>query len=95
MKRNVLRHQLLGDMDQIDIVTNGRTLAMAMVDTVRESLLVLDGTLRVVAASRSFYYTFRTTPEETLGRMVYDLGTGAWNNTALKMLLAGSFPNMA
>lgn len=65
---------------------------MAMVDTVRESLLVLDGTLRVVAASRSFYYTFRTTPEETLGRMVYDLGTGAWNNTALKMLLDRIIP---
>jgi two-component sensor histidine kinase len=79
-------------MDSIDIVTNGRTLAKAMVDTVRESLLVLDGTLRVVAASRSFYSTFKTTPEETLDRMVYDLGTGAWNNAALRMLLDRIIP---
>jgi two-component sensor histidine kinase len=79
-------------MNSIDIVTNGRTLAKAMVDTVRESLLVLDGTLRVVAASRSFYSTFHTTPEETLDRMVYDLGTGAWNNSALRMLLDRIIP---
>jgi two-component sensor histidine kinase len=79
-------------MDNMDIVTNGRTLAHAMVDTVRESLLVLDGSLRVVAASRSFYVTFKTTPEETLKRMVYDLGTGAWNNPALRTLLERIIP---
>lgn len=62
-------------------------LAHAMVDTVRESLLVLDGQLRVVAASRSFYATFRTTPEDTIGHLVYDLGTGGWNNAALRQLL--------
>jgi two-component sensor histidine kinase len=88
----VFRHCLLGDMDSIDIVTNGRTLAGAMVDTVRESLLVLDGTLRVVAASRSFYSTFYTVPDETLGRMVYDLGTGAWNNASLRTLLERIIP---
>ena len=76
----------------MDKITDGRTLAHAMVDTVRESLLVLDGNLRVVAASRSFYATFRTTPEETIGRMVYDLGTGAWNNPALRLLLERIVP---
>jgi two-component sensor histidine kinase len=75
------------DMEHMDKITDGRTLAHAMVDTVRESLLVLDGNLSVVAASRSFYATFQTTPEETIGRMVYDLGTGAWNNPALRLLL--------
>ena len=76
----------------MDKITDGRTLAHAMVDTVRESLLVLDGNLRVVAASRSFYATFRTAPEETIGRMVYDLGTGAWNNPALRLLLERIVP---
>jgi two-component sensor histidine kinase len=80
------------DMDQLDRTTDGRTLAHAMVDTVRESLLVLDGNLRVVAASRSFYAKFCTTPEETIGSMVYDLGTGAWNNAALRQLLERIVP---
>ncbi len=76
----------------MDSITDGRTLAQALVDTVRESLLVLDGDLRVVAASRSFYATFQTTPAETQGRLVYDLGTGAWNNAALRELLERIIP---
>ena len=40
-------------------------LAQAIVDTVREPLLVLDRDLRVVVASRSFYLTFGMTPEAT------------------------------
>ncbi len=71
----------------MDSLANGRTLAQAIVDTVREALLVLDGNLCVTAASRSFYATFRTTPAETVGRMVYDLGSGEWNNPALRLLL--------
>lgn len=76
----------------MDNITDGRTLAQAMVDTVRESLLVLDGDLRIVAASRSFYATFQTTPEETKGRLVYDLGSGEWNNPALRELLERIVP---
>jgi hypothetical protein len=37
---------------------NGRALAQAIVDTIREPLLVLDTHLRVVTASRSFYLKF-------------------------------------
>jgi two-component sensor histidine kinase len=76
----------------MDRITDSRTLAQAMVDTVREALLVLDGDLRIVAASRSFYATFRTTPAETQGRLVYDLGSGEWNNPALRELLERIIP---
>jgi len=40
-------------------------LALAIVDTVRESLLVLDKELRVLDAGRSFYLTFEVTQDET------------------------------
>ena len=63
-----------------------------MVDTVREALLVLDGNLQVVAASRSFYAIFQATPAETLGRGIYDLGSGEWNNPALRELLERIVP---
>ena len=76
----------------MDSIRDGRTLAQALVDTVRESLLVLDGDLRVIAASRSFYATFLTTPAETVGRLVYDLGAGEWNNLALRELLERIIP---
>ena len=42
--------------------------AQAIVDTVREPLLVLDNDLRVLAASRPFYLTFRFAPTNIQGR---------------------------
>jgi two-component sensor histidine kinase len=68
------------------------TLAQAIVDTVREPLLVLDQDLRVVAASRSFYTSFKVSSEATLGRLVYELGEGEWNIAALRHLLERIVP---
>jgi len=42
-------------------ITDAGALARAIVDTVREPLLVLDKDLRVLAANRSFYLTFKAT----------------------------------
>ncbi len=69
-----------------------RTLEQAIVDTVRESLLVLDAELRVVVASRSFYVTFKEKPDQVEGRKLYELGNGQWNIPALRELLQGIVP---
>ena len=53
-----------------------RSLEEAIVDTVREPLVVLDDALRVVVASRSFYRAFIITPQNTEGRLLYELGNG-------------------
>ena len=63
------------------------TLAQAIVDTVREPLLVLDKDLRVLAASRSFYVTFKVAPGDTQGQSFYDLGDGQWDIPGLRVLL--------
>ena len=52
---------------------------LAIVNTVREPLLVLDENMRVVAASRSFYLTFRVERQKVEGVAVYALGDGQWN----------------
>lgn len=65
----------------------GRALAQAIVDTVREPLLVLDKDLRVIAASRSFYVTFEVNRQDTQGTLLYELGDGQWDNPVLKALL--------
>ena len=80
------------DKDRMNNIADGRALAEAIVNTVRESLLVLDSHLRVVVASRSFYATFQTTPEKTNGRLIYDLGDGEWNNAGLRELLERIVP---
>lgn len=70
-----------------------RSVEEAIVDTVREPLIVLDDALRVVVASRSFYRAFETTPQETEGLPLYELGEGQWDIPALRELLARVLPN--
>ncbi|MDO9046123.1 MAG: chemotaxis protein CheB [Methylobacter sp.] len=69
-----------------------RLLAESIVNTVREPLIVLNHTLKVVTASRSFYQSFQVTPEETVGRTIYELGDGQWNIPALRDLLETVLP---
>lgn len=68
-------------------ILDARLFAESIIDTVRESLLVLDSDLRVVSANRSFYRRFRTTREETENKSIYELGNGRWNIPQLKELL--------
>jgi hypothetical protein len=68
-----------------------RKLEHAIVDTVREPLVVLDGELRVITASRSFYLAFKVTPDQVEGRLLYELGGGEWNIPAPARCLRRSF----
>ena len=71
---------------------NIEAYAQDVVDTVREPLLILDGTLRVHSANRAFYQTFHVVPEETERRLVYELGNGQWDIPALRTLLEDIVP---
>lgn len=71
---------------------DARAYAEAIVATVREPLLVLDGALRVVTANRSFYRTFRVGPVEVEGRELLALGNGQWDIPALRELLGTIIP---
>ncbi|RPJ80303.1 MAG: PAS domain-containing protein, partial [Deltaproteobacteria bacterium] len=66
--------------------------AESIINTVREPLIVLDHDLRVVTASRSFYAVFKVNPDETAGRLVYDLGNKQWDIPKLRELLETILP---
>src|SRR4051812_30217450 len=66
--------------------------ALNIVDTVREPLLILDTTLRVRSANRAFYQTFHVSPEETVDRLIYELGNGQWDIPDLRTLLEDIVP---
>lgn len=68
-------------------VEDARTFAEAIVDTVREPLLVLEVDFRVRAANRSFYRAFQASPRETKGQPLFDLGNGQWRIPRLRELL--------
>jgi PAS domain S-box-containing protein len=67
-------------------------LAQSILDTVRESLVVMDTELRVQSANRSFYQSFEVTPVDTEGRLIYKLGNGQWNIPRLRELLEHIIP---
>jgi two-component sensor histidine kinase len=68
------------------------SIEVAIVDTVREPLIVLDEALRVVIASRSFYRAFHVNHGETEGNSVFELGNGQWNIPSLRKLLEEIIP---
>jgi hypothetical protein len=77
---------------QFSEVEDACALAQAMVDTVREPLIVLDKDLRVIAASRSFYVKFATNPDDSKGKHLYELGDGEWDIPRLRTLLENIIP---
>ena len=85
MFRNMFRKQFPN-------VEDAWILAHAIVDTVREPLVVLDQDLRVVAASRAFYLTFKVDADDTQGKLLYDLGDGQWDIPKLRLLLGQVVP---
>jgi len=58
----------------------------SIVDTVREPLVILDASLRVQSANRSFYRIFQVSPQDTEGQFLYDLGNGQWDIARLRTL---------
>lgn len=66
--------------------------AVGIVETLHQPLLVLDAELKVLSANKGFYGVFKATPEETLGRSIYDLGNRQWDIPELRMLLDRILP---
>ena len=59
----------------------------AIVETVREPLLVLDNELHVVSANNAFYKYFRIDAKKVNGHFFYGLGRGEWDIKELREML--------
>ena len=76
----------------IDAAKRGLDFAEAIVETVREPLVILNQNLQVVKANKAFYNSFRAVPAETEGHLIYSLGNGQWNIPRLRELLENILP---
>jgi two-component system, chemotaxis family, CheB/CheR fusion protein len=76
----------------IDAAKRGLDFAEAIVETVREPLVILNHNLQVMKANKTFYETFRAARAETEERLIYDLGNGQWNIPELRELLENILP---
>ncbi|MGH9354725.1 MAG: CheR family methyltransferase, partial [Terriglobia bacterium] len=70
-----------------------RSYSATLTESARESILVLDSSLRVISANNSFYRKFLVDPVETEGRLLYELGAGQWNIPRLRSLLEDILPS--
>jgi two-component system, chemotaxis family, CheB/CheR fusion protein len=70
------------------LVEAARDYANAIVETVRQPLLVLDRELRIVRANQCFYETFALTPAQAEQQSIFEVNDRVWNLPALRDLFA-------
>lgn len=69
-----------------------RIFAEGIIDTVRESLLVLDKDMQVILANRSFFRIFNTSKEETENKSIFKINNRSWDIPVLRKLLEEILP---
>jgi two-component system CheB/CheR fusion protein len=70
-----------------------REYAEAIIDTIREPLVVLDQNMKVVTADKAFYQTFHVTPAEIEHHSLFEIGNGQWDIPELRKLLEYVLPD--
>jgi len=88
------KHELLARIKSLlrikslyDEVDEARDYAEAIVETVREPLIVLSKDLHVITANHAYYRVFKATPDAIENVYFYDLQNGRWNIPKLRNLL--------
>lgn len=86
-----LRNQKLQTVSEE--ANRARDFSQAIVETMSESLIVLDADFKVTVANRAFYEIFQTSPSQTIGTHLYSLGDEQWNIPALRKFLEEILPH--
>ena len=87
----VFRNQMAEREAQKEI-QKARSFAEAIVDALKEALLVLDGQRCVVSANRSFFKIFKLSEEEVIGKSIFQVADGLFNLPDLRRLLEKTSP---
>ena len=79
---DVTEHKRISDANE-----EARIYAQAIIETIRQPLLVLDETLHVVSTNPAFQTMFEVNETESIGQLVFELGGGDWNFPKLHELI--------
>ncbi len=89
-------HQLKTAYEEIQKLNQEIQLARVysdnIIDTVRDSLIILDKDLKVLSANRSFYKMFGIVSENTVGKFIFELDGNNWDIPKLRILLEEIIP---
>jgi chemotaxis protein methyltransferase CheR len=66
---------------------DGRSMARAALDALREPVLLLDGTLRVVAVNRAYCLAFKAEMKDLQGRPVRVISDARWDTPEVRAML--------
>jgi two-component system CheB/CheR fusion protein len=80
------------DISSQHLLGMAKNFAENIVNAVREPLLVLDGSLKILSANQAFYRTIQTSKPETENRPIFSLGNGQWDIPKLRELLEEIIP---
>ena len=82
------------ELDHVNAeVTETRDYAEAIIQTVREPLVILDGNLRISSANDAFYRTFGLSPQEAEHAFFFDINDGQWDVPVLRREIASILKN--
>jgi len=71
----------------LDQVRSELDYVESIISAIRHPMLVLDKDLRVVSASEAYFETFQVTQKDTIGNLLYHLGSGEWATPKLRTKL--------
>jgi len=92
---DLLKHQEEMELkitDRTKIIKESEEYLASIVQTVRESLIVLDKNINVLSANEYFLKTFKVSESETKGNKLYNLGNGQWDIPKLREMLENILP---
>lgn len=79
-------------VDRNEQLNNARIYTEAIINTIRDPLIILDKDLKVKRATDGFYSKFKVTAKETENKPFYELGNQQWDIPALRILLERILP---
>jgi PAS domain S-box-containing protein len=99
-KRKKAEHELREEKSSVERKIQERTKELienesflsSIIQTVRESLLVLDAKYKVLSANNHFLSSFKVTKEDTVGKNLFELGNHQWDIDTLRELLMKILP---
>jgi PAS domain S-box-containing protein len=100
-KRVLAEEKLEKQRDQLDGKVKERTQTLeesesylsAIVETIRESLVILDNDLKIVDINQNFCDFFKYSRNNIIGKKLFDLGNNDWHSADLKNLLINVLPH--
>jgi PAS domain S-box-containing protein len=79
-------------VDRTNMLRESEEYLSSIVQTIRESLIVMDNDYQVLSANNHFLNTFKVSINETKGKLLYELGNGQWDIPELRKMMEDILP---